>query len=321
MKDLGGTPLTVLLWVAFLGALLLIALRWVDSRVGLVAVLQSMVPLGGILVAVVFVGASLTRRWPVTIASGALLALCVALAAPSVLGHRVAPGRDDLVVMSANLQYGAADAETLVAAVRAHRVDVLVLVEVTPAAVERLGAAGLEVVLPESAGRLSPDANRSIVRSRIPMTVVQPRPDQVSPWDPQEVVVSLHLAGDDVLLRAVHPLPPALSGAADWRAGLADLQAWRERQPPGQPLVLAGDFNASWGHPGYRAIAQTMTDAHRAAGQGWVRTWPQGRRLIRPFVQLDHVLTRGLDVVDAGVVRVPKTDHAAVWARLALGSS
>jgi len=85
--------------------------------------------------------------------------------------------------------------------------------------------------------------------------------------------------------------------------------------------VLAGDFNASWGHPGYRAIAQTMTDAHRAAGQGWVRTWPAGRRLIRPFVQLDHVLTRGLGVVDAGVVRVPKTDHAAVWARLALGGS
>ena len=321
MKNLGGTPLTVLFWAAFLGALLLIALRWVDSRVGLVAVLQSMVPLGGILVAVVFVGASVTRRWPVTIAAGALLALCVALAVPSLSSHRVAPGRDDLVVMSANLLYGAADAQTLMDAARAHRVDVLVLVEVTPAAVERLGAAGLDALLPESAGRSSPDSSGAIVRSRIPMTVVQPRPDQVSPRDPHELVVSLHLAGADVLLRAVHSLPPALSGAAGWRSGLADLQAWRLRQPPGQPLVMAGDFNASWGHPGYRAIARTMTDAHRAAGQRWVRTWPAGRRLIRPFVQLDHVLTRGLGVVDAGVVGVPKTDHAAVWARLALGSS
>jgi endonuclease/exonuclease/phosphatase (EEP) superfamily protein YafD len=59
-----------------------------------------------------------------------------------------------------------------------------------------------------------------------------------------------------------------------------------------------------------------MTDAHHVAGQGWVQTWPQGRRLIRPFIQLDHVLVRGLGVVDAGVVQLPGTDHAAVWARL-----
>jgi len=59
-----------------------------------------------------------------------------------------------------------------------------------------------------------------------------------------------------------------------------------------------------------------MTDAHRVVGEGWVRTWPQGRRLIRPFIQLDHGRFRGLSVVDAGVVNLPKTDHAAVWARL-----
>lgn len=81
-------------------------------------------------------------------------------------------------------------------------------------------------------------------------------------------------------------------------------------------MVLAGDFNSSWGHPGFRGVVETMTDAHRAADQGWVRTWPQGRRLIRPFVQLDHVLVRGLSVVDAGVVHLPNTDHAAIWARL-----
>jgi endonuclease/exonuclease/phosphatase (EEP) superfamily protein YafD len=80
---------------------------------------------------------------------------------------------------------------------------------------------------------------------------------------------------------------------------------------------MAGDFNSSHTHPGFRKVASTMSDAHRAAGQGWVRTWPIGSR-IPPFIQLDHVLLRGLHVVDAGTVTIADTDHRAVWARMSL---
>jgi endonuclease/exonuclease/phosphatase (EEP) superfamily protein YafD len=50
-------------------------------------------------------------------------------------------------------------------------------------------------------------------------------------------------------------------------------------------------------------------------GAGWVRTWPLGRR-VPPFVQLDHVLVRGFDVVAAETTAIGDTDHAAVWATL-----
>ena len=316
MKNFGGLALSTLLWAAIGVAVPLVAVRWVDSGIGLLAVLQSMVPVAGILVVLVFGSALVTQRWRLTIAAGVLLAVCIAIAAPSLFGHRVAPGRADLVVMSANLEYGGAHARSLVTAVREHRADVLVLVEITPDAVERLRAAGLDALLPESLGQSSRDAGGTIVRSRIPMTLVEPRLDQASPDAFHQPVVSLHRAGGDVVLRAVHSQPPGLSGASRWRAALADLQTWRERQPLDQPLVLAGDFNSSWGHPGFRQVAETMTDAHQASGEGWVPTWPEGRRLIRPFIQLDHVLARGLNVVDAGTVRLPTTDHAAVWARL-----
>jgi hypothetical protein len=319
VKHFGGGFLTALLWVGFVAAVPLIGVRWVDSSVAsLVSVLQSMVPLIGVLVAVLAVIAAVTRRWRLTVATGALLAVCATIAVPSVFGNTVAPGRDDFVVMSANLEYGRADAQSLVIAAREHRVDVLVLIEITPAAVERLRVAGLDTLLPGSVGESSQFAGGTIVRSRIPMTLVKPGLDQVSAHAFNEPVVSIHGAAGDVVLCAVHLQPPGLSGAADWRSGLVDLQAWRERQPPGQPIVLAGDFNASWGHPGFRQVAETMTDAHQAAGQGWVRTWPQGRRLIRPFIQLDHVLARGFGTVDAGVVQLPGTDHAAVWAHLSL---
>jgi len=316
LKHFGGTLLTVLLWAGLAVAVPLVGVRWVDSSAGPVAVLQSLVPLTGVLVAVLVVVAAVTRRWSPTAAAGALLAVCITISVPSLFGDTVAPGRADLVVMSANLEYGGADAQSLVIAAREHRVDVLVLIEVTPSSLARLRVAGLDTLLPGSAGESTQGAGGTIIRSRVPMTLVQPGLDQVSPHAFDEPVVSIHRSTGDVVLRAVHSLPPGLSGAADWRSGLARLQSWRERQPPDRPVVMAGDFNSSWGHPGFRQVAETMTDAHHAAGQGWVQTWPQGRRLIRPFIQLDHVLVRGLGVVDAGVVQLPGTDHAAVWARL-----
>jgi len=308
--------LTVLLWTCFVVLVLLVGVRWVDSSVGIVVVLQSMVPLVGVPVAVLTVITAFARRWRLTVASAALLAVCAAMVVPSMLRHTVPPGADDVVVMSTNLEYGGADAPALISAVREHRVDVLVMLEITPAEVERLRLGGLDTLLPESVGRSSQDASGTIVRSRIPLTLMDPQPGQSSPNAFEDPVVSIHRSTGAVTLRAIHARPPALSGAADWRAGLADLQSWRERQPSGQPVVLAGDFNSSRDHPGFRRVAESMTDAHRAAGQGWVRTWPQGRRVIRPFVQLDHVLVRGLSVVDAGAVHLPDTDHAAVWARL-----
>ena len=65
---------------------------------------------------------------------------------------RAEPGPDDVVVMSSNLQYGRADAVALTERVRALDVDILVLLEVTPSAVDLLRAAGLEAMLPFVSG-------------------------------------------------------------------------------------------------------------------------------------------------------------------------
>lgn len=315
MKDFRGSLLAALLWTCVLVAVPLIGVRWVDSTIGIVAVLQSMVPVVALGVAGLLVVAMVARHWRVAVVAGALLAVCATFAVPSVLGHTEAPGRDDLVVMSANLEYGRADALTLVTAVRDRRVDVLVLLEVTPSAVERLRSAGLDSLLPESVGRSGRDAGGTIIRSRIPLTLLEPGVDQVSPHAFNEPVASIHRSDGDVVLHAVHAEPPSPWGAVDWRYSLADLQAWRERQPTDRPVVMAGDFNSSQSHPGFRQVADTMVDAHRGAGLGWVRTWPVGSR-VPAFIQLDHVLVRGMQVVDAGTVTIPRTDHRAIWARL-----
>jgi hypothetical protein len=103
-----------------------------------------------------------------------------------------------------------------------------------------------------------------------------------------------------MLIRAVHPMPPTDPNLGFWRSALDGLATWAHSQPDGIPLVLAGDFNASADHPGYRQVADGLVDAHRAVGAGWVRTWPLGRRWLPPFVQIDHIRARGLTVTGAG---------------------
>ena len=317
MRRIWGRPLTLLLWACLAVAAMLIGLRWVDSSIGIVVVLQSVVPIVGLGVACLLGVAAVARRWRVAIAAGVLLCVCATLALPTVLSRTVPPGPNDLVVMSANLEFGRADAQDVVVAVREQRVDALVLVEITPAAVERLNLAGLDALLPESVGRSRKDAGGTIIRSRIPLTLLDPGLGHESPNAFNSPVVLIHRPGGDVVLRAVHPMPPSLSSAVAWRSGLTAMQSWREGLPAGQPVVMAGDFNSSRSHPGFRRVSETMTDAHRVAGLGWVRTWPMGSG-VPPFIQLDHVLARGMQAVDAGTVTIADTDHRAVWARLSL---
>ena len=222
--------------------------------------------------------------------------------------------------MASNLQFGGADPVALTGAVRVRGVDVLVLLEVTPSAVDRLRDAGLEHDLPYVVGHPRPGADGTMIRSHYPLTEL-PTPTFPGEVNLSQPVARVELPGSAagaapraVLIRAVHPMPPTDPNLAFWRQSLDGLATWARSQPDGIPLVLAGDFNASADHPGYRQVADGLVDAHEAAGSGWVRTWPIGRRVIPPFVQIDHVLAKGLTVTGAGSEVIPGTDHALVWA-------
>ncbi len=319
----GGRRHRIVEWVlaVLLGlAIAAYAVRWLDVAREWVAVLQSLAPVAGIAVVVLTLLAMALRRKRIALVGMAASVIVLVIAVGFVWPGRAAPERPgDLVVMSANLEFGEADAASLVAAATSVHADVLVLVELTPEGADRLRAAGLDALLPYAVGTPLPGADGSVIRSRHPLTA---RDAPKLPGETAFLQPAADLAlpdGRTVIVRAVHPFPPTDPNLEFWRSGLAGLRAWTQRQPDGIPLVLAGDFNASADHPGFRALAEGMVDAHAQTGSGWVRTWPQGRRIIRPFVQIDHVLARGLQAVAAGVVTVPGTDHAAVWARWSLG--
>ena len=87
-----------------------------------------------------------------------------------------------------------------------------------------------------------------------------------------------------------------------------------------RPVVAAGDYNATMGHPPLPAfLARTgMTDAHTRAGRGLARSWPSSR-VLPPLGLLDRVLiTPDISVVAIEEREVPGSDHLTVVSELAL---
>ncbi|HET7397929.1 MAG TPA: endonuclease/exonuclease/phosphatase family protein [Intrasporangium sp.] len=311
--------------VAIAGALLLLvgvgALRWLDVTAYPVVVLQTTGPFVVIGLVLLLVVAALLRRWAVLVPVGVAALTAGVIAVPAFLSEADPTATRALTAMSVNLFKGRADADQVMDAVRFHAVDVLVLVEVTRDAVRRLDAAGLADYFPERVGEpAAGDGTGGVmVLSRYRVTAVQPGADRPAPGSSSaQPEVTIDVAGTPVRVKAVHPEAPGPRTSAQWRADLRALAAWRGSRPPGERLIVLGDFNASAGHPAFREVAEGLQDAQRAAGGGWVRTWPFVGRRMPPWVQLDHVLSRGLVLTDAGQVAVHGTDHAIVWGAYAL---
>lgn len=320
------------LWaLACMVVLALLCLRWLDAPLpAIVPVLQAGQPGYQALAVVLGLLAVLTRRGRRAYLPWVLpsLIVCAVVSAQTAQRQARAPEvasevTGELTLLTANVLYGRADAEALAALVDDRGVDVLVVLEATPGFVDRLDAAGLGRSHPHRAGEPTDDsADGSLVLCRVecppvPGTTAEEDGSRTRTVFQQPAVTVRTAKGDpdgDVVVRATHPFPPVPPGNRAWRDALADLDTWQEGRPE-ERLVLAGDFNASAGHPGFRALLDDLDDAGEAAGHPLVRTWPHGRR-VPPFVALDHVLTRGLAVADFETVRVPGTDHEAVLAEL-----
>lgn len=291
---------------------LAVSLRWWDTRYLLVPVVQAAYPLLGLAAGLLPLVLALFRRWRAAVVA-LLIALVPAwLAVASLRSDTVGARAGDETLLVSNLQYGQGDARTVVEQIRRRGVDTAVLTEVTPAESAALRRAGLGDLLPHRTGQVRTGSGGTIIVSRHRLTDRRSPRLYELPGLPQARVEA---PGGAYLLRAAHPYPPSNGLREAWYRQLAGLADWREQQDPDVPLVLAGDFNSSQAHPAFRRVAAGMTDAQRATGAGWVRTWPQESR-VPPFVALDHVLVRRIAVVDAGSTHIPGTDHAAVWARL-----
>lgn len=315
LRALRFTVLLVL--VALIGAgTVVITARIFGWQSGPLYYLVAMTPYFGAALATGAVFAALARSRVLAVVSGAL-AVIVAFWWLPVFLPSPAAGTSGVQVMTANLYYGEADPEAVVAAVRDQKVDVLSVQELTGPAVAGLLSAGLSDELPYE--YLRPSGSDAPARgtglwSRYPLTDRDETPRL--PFTNLSATVSA--PGGDVTVFAVHAVPPS---PVDGNVGARTFKAVQRflTKHPG-PGIAAGDFNATRDNVPLRNLEGAgWVDAAAAARAGFVRTWPQDRQ-IGPLVALDHVLTRGLpDATEVTVVDLPGSDHRAIVARVPVG--
>ncbi|WP_461124050.1 endonuclease/exonuclease/phosphatase family protein [Saccharothrix stipae] len=256
--------------------------------------------------------ALLLRRWAVgTVTSLVAIVLVAAVAPRAFPDSRPVGVGQEVTVMAANLLVGRAEGEAVVAAVKAHDVDVLALQELTPEMVRDLDRAGLDDVLPHRHFLDEPGGSGSGIASRHP---VFPR-TLTPPSTLRQAGALVDLPGADVEVLSVHPLPPVVdAGPEKWQRDMAGLP---ERVLDGPVRVLAGDFNATLDHVGLRRLLNGgYVDAADQVGAGLDPTWPSDGVLWPPPVAIDHVLVDDRCPVDTfAVVDIPGSDHRAVVTR------
>lgn len=255
------------------------------------------------------------RRWPETVAAVAVVGLATATQLPLFVPDREAGEGPDLIVMQANIMLGEADPDALVAEAERLGVDLLTVEELTASAADRLGRAGLDEVLPFRYLAAGTGASGTGIWSRYPLT----DPTGYDGFVMNQVSVTAQVPDvGPVAVYAFHPVPPVF-GTATWSAELTALGAILDEAPAGIPVVVGGDFNATYDHsPFRRLLSGRFRDAVTQAGSGYLATYPTDRRF-PPVVGIDHVLVADAHAVDVATVDLPGSDHRAVVATVRIG--
>ncbi|MFG1704412.1 endonuclease/exonuclease/phosphatase family protein [Nonomuraea sp. M3C6] len=275
--------------------------------------LMTVTPYGAGLAALTALLSLLRRNRPAALAAALVCAVMVSVLAPRAFGAEqpVANGAP-LRVLAINL-FGRGDAATVVDLVRRLDVEVFSALELTPAEVERLDAAGLRQLLPYRVLQADFGATGSGIFAKYPVTELT---GLFTPIGHNMPAATLTLpGGGKVEFVAVHPNPPLGRMEAEWNAALRALPS----ASPSTVRVLAGDFNASLDHRALRdLLGRGYVDAADQVGKSLIPTWPNFRP-IPPIISIDHVLAdRRVAVRRVEIVDVPRTDHRGVFAELRL---
>jgi endonuclease/exonuclease/phosphatase (EEP) superfamily protein YafD len=242
-----------------------------------------------------------------------LTALHLAWLGPLYVPDQRATRTEPFTVMTLNMFVGRADPAVVVD--MGQRADIVILAEVTPAAVRALQSRAWYKRFPYSVGSSEDGVGGTAVYSRFRLS----RAELIGPTEFQQWAVMVDVPGaGPVRLLAVHPCNPYCGGGR-WHS---DHQLIRDAVAEDlvTPTIVAGDFNAVEDHGPMQQLRRLgLRSASDIVGAGWQPTYPAGRRLVPPLLPIDHVLVndRRLTATSVTAHNVPGTDHRGLLVTLA----
>jgi endonuclease/exonuclease/phosphatase (EEP) superfamily protein YafD len=256
------------------------------------------------------------RHWVLAAGAVALTAVLIAIQLPWYL--RASPASDSVAVrtMTVNMLYGRADAPA-VTRVATDSADIVMVQEITPEAVVRLKAAGMDETFPHSAIDARPDATGTAVYSRYPMTDHR----NVDGFRVAQVTAQVQVdgIGAPVSVASVHLDAPWPQPVGSWHSDFAlfpTILAELADQSGAGATIVAGDFNATIEMKPFRELLTNgYHDSAEQAGAGRQFTYP-GNKRYPPLIGIDHILTRNATALTTETVKIPDTDHRALLATI-----
>ncbi|MDQ6728308.1 MAG: endonuclease/exonuclease/phosphatase family protein [Actinomycetota bacterium] len=220
-------------------------------------------------------------------------------------------------LFDANVFTGNTDAAGYAAEITRQRPDLVILEEPTPAFVAALEQTGALAPLPYRLEVSRSDPFTSLVASRWPL-----RDADVLSVDGRPITrrATIDPAGRSLQLLAVHVVAPLGGDRAEWARELRAVRDAVAAASASGPVLVAGDFNATWGNRPFRALLDAgLTDAAAARGEPLEMTWPRNIRVVPAMLRIDHVLTtRGLTVTRIRTGSGHGSDHRPLVADVVL---
>lgn len=312
--------LNLLGWLVVVPLLVLAATRFLawDSRAVLVG-LNALTPIVPLPAWIVVVAAVALRRWPLLAAAVVVIVAQLSFAVPELRAATDVPPAarraPSLRLFTANVFAGNTDAGPYADEIRRSRPDVVVLQESSPSFLAALEQTGVLRDLPHRLVVSRTDPFAAFVASRWALSE-----DDVVGADGRPVLLRATVDHDGRRFRlfAFHAIAPFGGNLAAWEDDLLLLK--RAVDSERGPVLIAGDFNATWGNRQFRALLGSgLTDAAAARGQPFQMTWSRSQRLVPPLLRIDHVLTsEHLVVTSIATGEGRGSDHRPIVAEVAL---
>jgi endonuclease/exonuclease/phosphatase (EEP) superfamily protein YafD len=254
------------------------------------------------------------RHWVLGALAAGLTVATVVVQVPLYVAATAGGASVAVHVMTINMLEGRADVEAITA-IANDQADVLMVQELTPGAVRRLRAAGIERNFPHSVVEPRAEAAGVGLYSRYPVTASA----RIGGLQRAMVSARLRIEGvtTDPIVTSVHlasPWPHEIDGWHHDLDSLPSILADLAAEADDGSILVGGDFNATIDmRPFRRLLDGGYRDASEQAGAGRQFTFPSRRR-IPPFMGLDHVLTRNATAVTTETMKIPDSDHLALLA-------